>query len=460
MNLKKMMTVAAMAAAGVLLADVSVEDVKCTQRYPWNGLVDIEYTIACDDPEAEIYVNPVGFNGDTGLTVFPTHFTGDGATNTVKAGKHTMVWDAKADMGNLFSAKNFQIKMYAGKKLSRYIVIDISGGTEAEDYPVRHSIEGPNLTDDTCRTTEIWMRLIPPGTFMMGSPEDELGRSDNEDLHKVTLTQPYYMGVFEVTQRQWELVMGNRPSRFSNDAEYATRPVESVTYAEIRGAPDTYKTTATTLAAASFLGVLRTKTDCSGFDLPTESQWENACRVGSISALNNGANLANANGDPSLNLLGRYYENGWNGNAWSESSSTAITTARVGSFMPNAYGLYDMHGNVSEWCLDGYKEGYRGSVFYETDFRDIAHWGYEPLVDPFWHYEYFSQRAGDYQTDYEYQRVLRGGSWYDHASYCRSAGRRGCKVLSYRQNISSRQYVSETRDSSYGFRVCCMGNLL
>lgn len=71
---------------------VCVEDVKCVQRYPWNGLVDIEYTIACDDPEAEIYVNPVGFNGDTGLTVFPTHFTGDGATNTVKVGRHTMVF--------------------------------------------------------------------------------------------------------------------------------------------------------------------------------------------------------------------------------------------------------------------------------------------------------------------------------------------------------------------------------
>ena len=101
MNVKKMVKTAAIAAilgTGFVpsaYADVSVEDVKCTQRYPWNGLVDIEYTIACDDPEAEIYVNPVGFNGDTGLTVFPTHFTGDGATNTVKAGKHTMVCEGR-----------------------------------------------------------------------------------------------------------------------------------------------------------------------------------------------------------------------------------------------------------------------------------------------------------------------------------------------------------------------------
>ena len=218
MNMKKMMMALATMTTigGMVFADVSVDNIKCTQRYPWNGLVDIDYTIACDDPNAEIYVNPVGFNGDTGLTVFPTHFTGDGATNTVKAGRHRMVWDAKADMG-AFSSKNFQIKMYAGKELSRYIVIDISGGTNATNFAIRRSFEGPNLDDDTCRTTEIWMRLIPPGTFMMGSQTNELGRSDNEDLHKVTITKPFYIGVFEVTQRQWELVKGSMPSAASND---------------------------------------------------------------------------------------------------------------------------------------------------------------------------------------------------------------------------------------------------
>jgi len=81
-------------------------------------------------------VNPVGFNGDTGLTVFPTHFTGDGATNTVRAGKHTMVWDAKADMG-LFASKNFQIKMYAGKTLAPYVVVDLSSGPDGDHFPIR-----------------------------------------------------------------------------------------------------------------------------------------------------------------------------------------------------------------------------------------------------------------------------------------------------------------------------------
>ena len=426
MNMKRVMMIAAMAAilgTGTIpsaYADVSVEDVKCTQRYPWNGLVDIEYTIACDDPEADIYVNPVGFNGDTGLTVFPTHFTGDGATNTVKAGKHTMVWDAKADLGNLFATKNFQIKLYAGKKLSRYIVIDISGGTEAETYPVRHSIEGPNLADDTCRTTEIWMRLIPPGTFMMGSPEDEMGRTDNEDLHKVTLTQPYYMGVFEVTQRQWELVKGNRPSNFILD--YETRPVERVSYADVRAYCPDYRPSASAIGPDGFLGILRRKTSMAGFDLPTEAQWEYACRAGTLTSFNDGSSLSGTVGSLSLNTLGRYYLNGYNGGYVSTTSSTNITTTKVGSYRPNALGLYDMHGNVDEWCRDFYKEH-----------LESAH-----VVDPLC------------TIDYGYfVMVVRGSAWRHIAAESTSAHR----------GWASANDDNAGRDDYRGFRVSCTGNL-
>ena len=450
MQMKKMMLLAAATLAGVLVADVSVEDVKCTQRYPWNGLVDIEYTIACDDPNAEIYVNPVGFNGDTGLTVFPTHFTGDGATNTVKAGKHTMVWDAKADLGNLFSSKNFQIKMYAGKKLSRYIVIDISGGTEAENYPIRHSIAGPNLDDDTCRTTEIWMRLIPPGTFMMGSPEDEVGRNvESEDLHKVTLTQPYYMGVFEVTQRQWELVMGDRPSYFNNDEEYATRPVEQISFNRMRGTQDPFSKT---VASGSFLGVLRTKTNLNGFDLPTDAQWEYACRAGTQTALYSGHDLADTQGDSHLNELGRYYVNGYNGRSVSRSDSTALTTAKVGSYKPNCYGLYDMLGNVSELCRDGCYDSL----------------GMDPVVDPIKGDRYV---AGAYGYGWvRYWVVERGGHWDNSAEGCRAALRWHCgcgtdgsyvtseEGLGDRLSSDGRMYYRYPHWKTVGLRLSFSGN--
>ena len=120
--------------------------------------------------------------------------------------------------------------------LQSYLVIDLSGGPNAASYPVS------NLTDipsggwtDEYKTTKLVLRRIDPGTFTMGSPENEAGRQSSEAQHEVTLTHSYYIGVFELTQRQWELVMGNRPSAFSNTVCYATRPVERVSYNQIRG---------------------------------------------------------------------------------------------------------------------------------------------------------------------------------------------------------------------------------
>jgi formylglycine-generating enzyme required for sulfatase activity len=103
-----------------------------------------------------------------------------------------------------------------------YAVVDLSGGASAASYPVRYSMNGPNLSSDKCRTTELWLRKIPAGTFIMGSPEDEVGRVSSEIQHQVTLTQDYYIGVFECTQKQWELVMGSNPSAYTGDC----RPVE------------------------------------------------------------------------------------------------------------------------------------------------------------------------------------------------------------------------------------------
>ena len=416
MKMMKMSMLAAIATmSGIALADVSVDNIVCPQRYPWNGLVDIDYTIACDDPNAEIYVNPVGFNGDTGLTVFPTHFTGDGATNTVKAGRHRMVWDAKADMG-AFSSKNFQIKMYAGKELSRYIVIDISGGTNATNFAIRRSIEGPNLDDDTCRTTEIWMRLIPPGTFMMGSPTNELGRSDNEDLHKVTITRPFYIGVFEVTQKQWELVKGDRPSAYTNDDVYATMPVERIRSREMKCQSGL---SGSTCDADSFIGLIRSKTKKHGFDLPTEAQWEYACRAGTVMALTSGEDLMGTTGCSNLEKLGRYSQNG-------------SCPAKVGSYLPNRVGLYDMLGNVREYTSDGY----------------VDHLGAFELKDPHFTTKYVS---GNWASSY--RQVLKGGAWNDHASACRSGWR--YEYEHYRSQSGDNYWPQ----NNVGFRLYSTGNL-
>jgi len=230
---------------------------------------------------------------------------------------------------------------------SQYMVIDLSGGPKAKKYPVSYETKPPDLDFDTCRTKELWLRLIPAGTFMMGSPDNELGRETgvgsgligNETLHQVTLTQPFYIGVFEVTQRQYELVMGTNPSQHKGN----TRPVEQVSYDDLRGKekgkqwPENNDVDDT-----SFFGVLRAKTGLLA-DLPTEAQWEYACRAGTTTALNSGKNLTDKDKCQNAAEVGRYGNDG---------KGKFVEHTKVGMYKPNAWGLYDMHGNVWEFCLD------------------------------------------------------------------------------------------------------------
>ena len=242
--------------------------------------------------------------------------------------------------------------------LQSYLVIDLSGGPNAASYPVS------NLTDipsggwtDEYKTTKLVLRRIDPGTFAMGAPTGEAGRSTYDKApHEVTLTHPYYIGVFELTQRQWELVMGNRPSLFTNSTVYATRPVECVSYNHIRGANlGAWWPQMNAVDETSFMGKLRAKTGRL-FDLPTEAQWEYACRAGTATALNSGKNLSAATGvDANMAEVGRYYYNsGSFDNSYDYGGTEETGTAKVGSYLPNAWGLYDMHGNVDEVCLDWY----------------------------------------------------------------------------------------------------------
>ena len=223
---------------------------------------------------------------------------------------------------------------------TRFLVVDLSGGTNATSYPVSYLSDVPagGWTDEY-KTTKLVLRKVPEGSFWMGSPEDELGRGDNETLHRVTLSRGFYAGVFEVTQKQWELVMG------TNVAQYigATRPIERVSFKDIRGSDaGTNFPASTDVDATSFLGVLREKTGLNCLDLPTEAQWEYSCRSGTESALNSGKKLETATGfSANLAEVGRYPGNKGNDQH-----------AVVGSYLPNRWGLYDLHGNIGEWCLD------------------------------------------------------------------------------------------------------------
>ncbi len=331
-------------------ASVGVSVDKVAQRYPWNGLVDIDYTVTSDDPEADVYVYPQGFDQDRNLHLRMHTFSGDGATSTVKPGKHRITWNALKDQPN-FHSSNFTVTMSVCRGVAPYLVVDISGGPTATNYPVRYSTRAPSIPDDTCRTTKLWLRLIPPGTFMMGSPEGELGRHykaygeefGDEEYHQVTITKPFYIGVTEVTQTQYANIMGNNPSTQKG----YDRPVESVSFNTIRGSvsgadwPNSHQ-----VDNASFMGVLRARTGLT-FDLPTEAMWEYACRAGTTTALNSGRDLNSTVRDDNMNEVGRYSQNASDGVGGYFSCHT-----RVGSYMPNAWGLYDMHGNVCEYCLD------------------------------------------------------------------------------------------------------------
>ena len=290
-----------------------------------------------------------------------------------------------------------------------YMVVDLSNGPDAERFPVRYTNSLPKLDDDICRTTQLWLRRIPKGTFMMGAPEDELGRFVRETPHKVTLTQDYYIGVFECTQKQWNLIMGNNSSRYKGDG----RPVDSKDYDSIRGTSSTagagWPECGHSVDSTSFMGKLRTKTGLT-FDLPTEAQWEYACRAGTTTSLNSGKNLTNPTGqDAAMDEVGRYRFNESDGKGGYSAKHT-----KVGSYLPNAWGLYDMHGNVQEWCLDWwYNEGY----------------GTKPAVDP------CGPATGTL-------RVLRGGSWKRNAQLCRSAFKDG----DWPWNVYE----------LYGFRIVCL----
>lgn len=234
-------------------------------------------------------------------------------------------------------------------------------------------------------TNSIGMKLvlIPKGTFMMGSPIEEEGADNDEEQHQVTIGKDYYLGVTEVTQGQYEKVMGTNPSYFQKrvirKSDSSMYPVEQVSWED----------------AVEFCKKLsdlpEEKKAGRVYRLPTEAEWEYACRAGSKAAYSFGANSK---------TLGDY--------AWfGENSGGQIHP--VGEKKANAWGLYDMHGNVWEWCSDWYGVYPKGSV---------------------------SDPSGPSEGS---DRVDRGGSWINGAANCRSARRSG--------------YDPSYRYNNYGFRV-------
>lgn len=402
-----------------------VTNVFCAEPVTGIGFYCGDYSCAeADNPNYALFVNNLRIEGDR-----------PGVTNVaeIETNQFRLEWPAATDLfyrvettadlceqswsnatpnGLAFSNREGACEMpmdgprrfyrFAADRPSAYLVVDLSGGPEAETWLVSYldAVPDGGWTDEY-KTTKLVLRRIPAGTFTMGSPADELGREPwdpgSETQRQVTLTKDFYIGVFEVTQRQWYQVMGVWPSSFNNASYRETRPLEMVSYYDIRenpasGAISPNWPQSDQVHTNSFMGKLRAKTGLATFDLPTEAQWEYACRAGTTSALNSGNNLTNATNCPNMSDVGRYYYNHPGGYSSNSDVSTDGGTAKVGSYLPNGWGLYDMHGNVSEWCLDWYENPSTGAL------------------DP--------PGAGSGSF-----RVRRGGCWFFGAEYCRSANR-------------------------------------
>ena len=324
-----------------------------------------------------------------------------------------------------------------------YMVVDVSAAAQPNTqkyYPAADFLPGGLLGNPNYRTGMLVMRKVMAKdvTWMMGSTTLETQRNPSrEATHQVTLTNNYYFGVFPVTQAQWDLIQPSRPapSYYNNAADRAMRPVESVCYNEIRNSANASANAAYNWPAApnpnSFLGKLQAKTGID-FDLPSEAQWEFAARAGNgDTKWGDGSGILNSAADANFDKFGRYERNGGkvqNGTSYvnpAASCGAANGTAIVGSYAPNAWGIYDTAGNVWEWCLDWY-----------TD--NISAYGGRVNIDPAAPANTLSGAAGS-------PRAKRGGAWNNAAGYCRPAFRDG--------DAPTNQYIN------YGFRVICPAEL-
>jgi formylglycine-generating enzyme required for sulfatase activity len=244
-------------------------------------------------------------------------------------------------------------------------------------------------------TNSIGMKLvlIPAGKFLMGSPATEKERDPQEVQHEVEITKPFYLGAYEVTQAQYARLMGKpreggRHNPWNPGARFEPgrggsldHPIENIRWNHV------------VEFCKRLTALPEEKKAGRKYRLPTEAEWEYACRAGTTTPFAFGTSLSSKQ----ANFNGRFPYGG------APAGPYLRQTAKVGSYAPNAWGLYDMHGNVAEWCSD----------FYDPDYYKKS-----PKRDP------TGPAKGVLSTDYKgFYRIVRGGCWVDEGRACRSAYR-------------------------------------
>ena len=483
--MKKLMMIAAMTMTLTSIATPQVSSVLVRQNWPWSTDIKVEFAI--NNITIPVNIEFKAYSGTQEISVPDSAISGGNVYGLDTDGIYAYKLNATELFGgdNLVAIPNFRLQVKAVEDAEAnevlYKIFDLSNG-EVENVTKAQILNGnkgsfttdyttmfPDF-DSSMKDVVIWtgvtnnteymrdklvMRRVKAGTFLMGSPEDEFQRGTTLDQqadgqnpatlevqHQVTLTKDYFIGVFEVTQYQYNLCTGKNSSWFTIEGD--ERPVDHISYDLIRGsdgAGASWPSNVThEVKSGSFLAYLRAKfSNQYLFDLPTEAQWEHACRAGTQTANYAGENYVNNKTwyyhDPIVGKLARYQANAWlnGGNAYADRVGTKTTvdmgvtngTARVGSYLPNRNGLYDMMGNVWEWCLDWYDGFTTDAVTDPTG----------PMQDDCW------LSAWNWR-----HRVYKGGSIDERYASIRSAVRK--------HDYSGRLGTANGDMANLGFRLC------
>ena len=379
MKLTFQFLVASFAFSGALFAAPVLSDVTLL---PHRGTRHVRVTYELSGDPAVITVDFT----TNGVSIGPEKIqslSGD-VCRKVEPGERTILWDIRADWPEQrVSDGSFKavVTAWATNSPPDYMVVDLATKSNVLFYASAESVPG-GMTNDIYKTSKLVMRRVHAAgeRFRMGSPAGETGRTAaNEGQHWVMLSEDYYLGVFEATQGQWHQFKSTK--NFNRNGE--TNPAESFGVSELRGtraAGYSWPVNGHDVLAGSLFGVMRAKTGVM-FDLPTEAQWEYACRAG---AYDTPYGI-----DTNAMALAEF--------AWFMGNASGIIHP-VGQLEANAWGFFDMHGNVAETCLDYFVEALTG-----------------PVEDP---------SGPDSGTEDNLNFTLRGGAGENAANLCRSAYRR------------------------------------
>lgn len=377
-----------------LFADPSVERVIVRQQWPWSTDVKVEYSLSGVGAAHPVDISVRAFNDGVELPSANLNaaITGERYSVTSAVGSFTI--DPVAAFGTeQVALGSFTVQLSLSATATNmgevlYKVFDIATGacekniTRAELLNGKYGAvetdfsrigDGFNTTlDDViiwtgvtnypgAKTTKLVMRKIPVGgkQCVVGCPTTEMGYNNSTDdrtpQETITMPEDYWIGVFELTVGQ---CLGLKPGlsskvTFKNEDCYNERPMHKLPWTSIRCF--NANTFSEDVHAESVIGILRSRTGLSGWELPNTNEWEVACRAGTTTGLNSGKNLtARSASCPNLNEVARYYYNaGTTAEGYSAATCDATQgLAPVGTYAPNAYGLYDMHGNVLEWTVN------------------------------------------------------------------------------------------------------------